>query len=148
VLTEEEKKRRKAAGEKAYRIANREKLAAKQLARHQADPEAYKAWWRTYNAGRKEKLRESLWKRKYGITRADYDGMLASQGGHCAVCPKTEPGGRGKYFHVDHDHQTGKIRGLLCFEHNTALRNMDQMRALMAYAGLAQLVSAPAEDLR
>lgn len=142
MLTDEQRKANKRAGDKAYRLASRDEIARKQRARRQADPEATKTYWRAVNAGRKEQLQEGAWRRRYGITRADYDAMLAAQGGHCAVCPRTEPGGRGRYFHVDHDHQTGKVRGLLCHEHNTALRALEQMRALMAYAS-AQGASAP-----
>ena len=45
----------------------------------------------------------------------DYDAMLAAQGGVCAICgnpPKT------RRLHIDHDHKTGKVRGLLCFQCN------------------------------
>jgi hypothetical protein len=124
---------RKAASDKAYREANLEKVAAQQLARRAADPEAYKKYWRDYHAANKERRRDQNWMRKYNVTRADYDAMLAAQGGHCAACPKTVPGGRGAYFHVDHDHQTGKVRGLLCHLCNTALRAVEQMRALVSY---------------
>lgn len=47
----------------------------------------------------------------YGITADDYDALLRRQGGRCAIC-----GGRpkSKRLAVDHDHQTGAVRGLLC----------------------------------
>ena len=63
-----------------------------------------------------------------GLTQTQYDAMLAAQGGACAICrkPETEVGGkRGcvtvKRLAVDHDHETGHIRGLLCRRCNTAL---------------------------
>lgn len=40
--------------------------------------------------------------------------MLCQQDGACAICRSPECGGPGKFFHVDHDHATGKVRGLLC----------------------------------
>jgi len=52
-------------------------------------------------------------KRTYGITLAEYDTMLEQQGGCCKVCGTTDSGGKGR-FHVDHNHTTGKVRGLLC----------------------------------
>lgn len=58
--------------------------------------------------------RERNLKQKYGIVNEDYDRMLAEQGGCCAICGGTEITGRGKHFHVDHNHDTGKVRGLLC----------------------------------
>jgi hypothetical protein len=58
----------------------------------------------------------------YGITLADYDKMLAEQGGGCAVCGKEPNGTR---LHVDHNHKTGAIRGLLCNGCNVALGSVD-----------------------
>lgn len=63
----------------------------------------------------------------YGITRADYEALLAKQSGACAICCKTLL--RGKASHVDHDHacHPGKrgcpscVRGLLCVTCNTGL---------------------------
>jgi hypothetical protein len=70
-------------------------------------------------------------KGRYGITGADYDRMLASQGGLCAGCRKAPP------QHVDHDHETDAVRGLLCFNCNQALGNVRDdvyvMRGLVAY---------------
>lgn len=66
-------------------------------------------------------------RRTYGITLADYDAMLAAQGGTCAICGQAERtvGGRhGKAllrFAVDHDHATGKVRALLCHNCNSAI---------------------------
>ncbi len=73
--------------------------------------------------------------RYYGISLADYDVMLASQGGTCKVCHGPSLG-KGRY-HVDHDHVTGKIRGLLCHKCNVALGmvhdNVEHLKALIAY---------------
>lgn len=87
------------------------------------DKNEYQRQWRLenpekigkYNCSRDhEKVREKAWERRYGITRKDYNEMLWSQGGVCAICG-TDTIGRGhKYFHVDHDHKTGSVRGLLC----------------------------------
>jgi hypothetical protein len=56
---------------------------------------------------------------KYGITADDFKQMFETQQGKCAICneePKTKRG-----LHVDHDHETGKVRGLLCHGCNVAL---------------------------
>jgi hypothetical protein len=67
------------------------------------------------NVSNTELRRRSSLMRKYGITVEQYDSMLAEQGGRCACCGTDEPGGRSKVvFHVDHDHGTGAVRGLLC----------------------------------
>jgi hypothetical protein len=54
---------------------------------------------------------------RYGITLEEFEKILAEQGGVCAVCGETESDvqyGRLRPLSVDHDHVTGKIRGLLC----------------------------------
>ena len=62
----------------------------------------------------------SAYKSRTGLPLAEYDALLAAQGGGCAICgnaPKT------RRLHVDHDHKTGKVRGLLCHRCNRALPN-------------------------
>lgn len=51
-------------------------------------------------------------KKHYGLTEDQYNEMVASQNGRCAICATDSPGKR--RWHVDHCHKTGKIRGLLC----------------------------------
>lgn len=53
-----------------------------------------------------------------GVDDATYTAMLERQGGHCAICPN-EP--KTRRLHVDHDHRTGEVRGLLCYRCNRAL---------------------------
>jgi len=55
--------------------------------------------------------REDHLKRKYGITLEMYDTMLAKQHGVCAICFGDN---KGEVLVVDHNHITGKVRGLLC----------------------------------
>lgn len=47
--------------------------------------------------------------------------MLTAQNGHCAVCPATRGNSRRIHLFVDHNHVTGKVRGLLCGTHNTQI---------------------------
>ena len=62
-------------------------------------------------------------KRKYGISPEEYDVLLDRQGGGCAICGR--PPTPGISLHVDHDHLTGCIRGLLCFQCNNALGDFE-----------------------
>ena len=57
----------------------------------------------------------------YGITTEQYDAMLAAQGGHCAICPAIRGSAHRERLYVDHDHKTGRVRGLLCSIHNVIL---------------------------
>jgi len=56
--------------------------------------------------------------KQLGVSDDEYARLLEAQGGGCAICgakPKT------RRLHVDHDHKTGKVRGLLCHRCNRAL---------------------------
>jgi hypothetical protein len=71
--------------------------------------------------------------RRYGITAAEADHRLALQGGLCAIC-KTAPA-----QHVDHDHATGAVRALLCFNCNGGLGQFkDDPHVLRAAAEYVQ----------
>jgi len=59
-------------------------------------------------------------RRRFGITNADYQRILNSQDGRCAICKSPSA----KYtvrFHIDHDHASGRVRGLLCSDCNTGI---------------------------
>ena len=78
--------------------------------------------WSAKNRARLEILnRNSLLKRKYGITQAQYEEMVKKQNGRCAICKTDKPGGAGKKLHVDHEHGTKRVRGLLCVSCNLIL---------------------------
>lgn len=53
-----------------------------------------------------------------GVSDEQYARLLAAQGGHCALCPN---GPKTRRLHVDHEHSTGKVRGLLCHRCNRVL---------------------------
>ena len=68
--------------------------------------------------GRKEARDRYHLKYKYGLTPEDYDAKLIEQNGVCAICGKPPNKRR---LHIDHCHETGRIRGLLCTGCNTRL---------------------------
>jgi len=77
---------------------------------------------------------------KYGITLDQYDEMLEAQGSVCAICKGAQKSGKNgavQRFAVDHDHITGKVRGLLCTNCNTALGkfqdNVEILNIAIAY---------------
>lgn len=66
-----------------------------------------------------------LRRRKYGMEPEAYDALLEAQDGRCAICLRVF--GTERYWdraHVDHDHLTGAVRGLLCPACNTALGHL------------------------
>jgi hypothetical protein len=121
----EEYRLRRAEQRKQYYARNKEKILV-------------------HNSEWKKKARENGWSRtdnnyylgaKYGLTLDDYEEMLAEQNGVCASCG-TPP--TGKKLSIDHDHETGVIRGLLCQPCNTALGllkdSSDCVASLLAYS--------------
>lgn len=74
--------------------------------------------------------------RERGLTRADYDAMLVAQHGVCAICRTPPPPER--VLVVDHDHDTGEIRGLLCSPCNRGIGNLRDDPGLV-YAALRYL---------
>jgi hypothetical protein len=62
--------------------------------------------------------RRDYFKRTYGMAEADVQALAAAQGGLCAIC-RVAPA-----VHVDHDHATGTVRGMLCFPCNAAVGHL------------------------
>lgn len=60
---------------------------------------------------------------RHGITLEQYHQMLEDQDHKCAICQRYPEDNPKNPWHVDHDHKTGKIRGILCHACNTALGN-------------------------
>ncbi|MCF3134782.1 endonuclease domain-containing protein [Streptomyces olivochromogenes] len=75
--------------------------------------------------------RQGHLKRQYGITETERDDLIAAQGGVCCICLAAAP------VHVDHCHETGRVRGVLCFSCNAALGQFkdrpDVIRRAAAY---------------
>lgn len=117
--------------------ANRRRAREWQLAHPERVAEKtaeYRASGRKAIADRKSHL-----KRRFGLTVEEYDTMLQNQGGVCRLCgaPPQPP----YSLHVDHDHATGRVRGILCFRCNNALGDFaddpDRLRAAARYVEVA-----------
>ena len=117
-------------------------------ARTQRDVERkYKRTYKERNPGRDrlyyeknhEAIREKqVWSRletRYGVTREEYETLLKKQNGVCAICGGVNS--NGARLHVDHDHNSGAVRGLLCVGCNMQLGVLDKQDwCLAAYAYL------------
>ena len=71
-------------------------------------------------------------RRNFGLTPEQVDEMLASQGGACAICRTVEPAGKG--WAVDHCHESGAVRGVLCHYCNLGLGQFKDSTDLLARA--------------
>lgn len=68
--------------------------------------------WRLVKGDRKEAKHAASVKRTYGLKDGDYGKLYEAQGGVCAICKRAN--GSTRKLSVDHDHDTGEVRGLLC----------------------------------
>lgn len=91
---------------------------------------------RAFKKAQKDRSHDKMVQNVYGLGPGDYDRLLASQGGRCAIlgCRAT---GKTKRLAVDHDHKTGEVRGILCGPHNQLIGynkdNPDTFRSLADY---------------
>lgn len=85
-----------------------------------------------YNKNPQKELDRRRFK-KYGITGEEFRTIIEKQGIRCPICEK----GIGKNLSVDHDHITGKIRGIICNKCNLAIGNAedspDRLRKMANY---------------
>lgn len=102
-----------------------------------------------YANGGREWARDYLRQKTYGITPADYKRLLLIQGGVCAICRQDETRtiktGERRPLTVDHDHETGSVRGLLCSLCNTALGSFRDDAEILA-AAIDYLAQAAAKE--
>lgn len=82
-------------------------------------------------------------KRKYGMDPETFYEMLAAQGGRCAICRSRHANTQKKRLNVDHCHETGQIRGLLCDGCNNGLGhfkdNIDSILRAVSYLAKTRL---------
>lgn len=92
---------------------------------------------RTYRAENGELLKRAhrRWhlRTRFGLDESEFEHLLVRQNGCCAICRKPETAvdarsGKVRRLAIDHDHETGKVRGLLCFRCNTVLAHIDMDR--------------------
>ena len=105
--------------------ANPEAFAAATRKWSKTHPEQRNATKRAWYANNKRKHKSTVLKSAYGITLAQYETLLDTQGGVCAICKTSTNGNCGRKLYVDHCHKTGKVRGLLCGRCNSILGFVD-----------------------
>ena len=120
---------RKAKYMRKYRAANKEKDALyqkeysiKYRKENKEKIEANRTRWRKDNAEHdKNRVWNNRLMKEYGIDSFTYGLMLEKQSYCCKTCGKHADDNHNKKLYIDHDHKTGKVRGLLCLQCNTAL---------------------------
>ena len=100
--------------------------------------ERSKQWW---SKGGTESKREYDRRRHlaihYGITMEQFDVLFQSQGECCAICKSTDPYRNNGNWDIDHDHETGLVRGILCHHCNVMLgsakENLEVLESAIVY---------------
>ena len=104
--------------------------------RNYYDPEVYRyqKWYRKKFSVKRSKVQRNCYlKKTYGITQIEYTSLLQKQHGVCKIC-KTKRIFT-KRLAIDHNHKTGKIRGILCFWCNTKLGWFERYKkSILLYA--------------
>jgi Recombination endonuclease VII len=83
--------------------------------------------------------RKARFKHRYGITLDDYDQMVEKQGGGCAICHAKVAFQDGRKLCVDHNHETGEVRGILCGLCNSVLGHIENNHLLDSFIAYADL---------
>lgn len=90
-----------------------------------------------YYAANRDRYRNQRYLKAYGITIEQYDALFFLQDGLCAICHRPESRvqqGRAKRLHIDHDHRSGRVRGLLCAACNNGIGLLQDDPAVVASA--------------
>lgn len=110
---------------KAWYQANKEKEKEKRRTWYQENKEAVKSRARSWHAVNRPpgSYRDWYYPKKFGISFEKFLDLLQEQGEECPICcAKLQLSKKGAdKAHLDHDHATGKIRGVLCLNCNTGL---------------------------
>lgn len=86
-----------------------------------------------YRDNNKDKRKNVMLKIRFNLTFEEYNSMLEQQGGVCKLCGKEETARKNnseekRMLAVDHDHDTGKVRGLLCAKCNVQLGHYEKTK--------------------
>lgn len=104
---------------RGYQARCKECCKADARAVFEANPEPYRERAKAAHSYEKRRARTLA---KHGLTENDYQELLDKQKGHCAICPSTISNhNMTDLLLVDHCHETGKVRGLLCHNCNALL---------------------------
>jgi hypothetical protein len=132
---------------KKWRETNRDRINVRRR-------ELYPAWYEENREACLERCKqdyatsgfEKHIRRTYGLTMEGFNAILEKQNGRCAICGTDNPASNGRTsdrqnWHVDHDHNTKRVRGLLCFRCNVAIGHL-QDDPILVKAALDYLINS------
>ena len=116
-------KKEKSKYNKKYRLDNKVKIAKQKKQSYINNKEQHQKYQKKYYDSHKESSQKCSRKhilKRHGITVEEYNLMFNKQEGKCAICGNHQDKLKSS-LHVDHNHKTNKIRGLLCYKCNSVL---------------------------
>lgn len=102
---------------------------AKSMEWREKNREKYNASMRDFRANNKDAVKDIDLKRTHNISLEQYNAMLTAQDYKCKICSKTNTSKK-RSFAVDHNHETGHVRALLCYGCNRALHTLETKNLL------------------
>ncbi len=126
---------------KEWYLRNREEAIRRTQTWRKRNPDKYQAWLKRNREEHKEQRRANARRthlmRTYGLSIEIYEFLTAIQGGRCAACDRPSDD-----LHVDHEHGTGRVRGLLCGSCNRGIGLLgddpDRLESAAAYLRRSQ----------
>jgi len=105
---------------KQWKINNHEKVLEDKKIQYRKNPKRHMEWAKNNIEKTKLQNRKSVLKRRYGLSVEQYNKMFNDQNGCCDICGKHQSECKQR-LQVDHNHTTGAVRGLLCWNCNSML---------------------------
>lgn len=112
-----------------YRATHAEQVAARKAAYQRKNRDRLRLYYAAYDAGRRDAQRIKTRLHKYGLTREEYDKLVAAANGRCQIC-KTPC----DKLQIEHCHASGTVRGLVCPRCNRGLAVFRDNKKLVAAA--------------
>ena len=140
-----------------WKKPNQERLNAANRRWYYANHERAKELGRKWGRANPKKIMDYRLRSQFGITYEDYCQMEQRQNSRCACCRQPETviskqAGRTRRLHVDHDHKTGKVRGLLCTRCNMAIGFLKddpkRARLVVIYLEQSRIAGIPVEIIQ
>lgn len=109
-------------------------MTAAATAFNKANPAYHRQKAKEYRLRHPDRHADNNLRWRLGVPWGTYAQMLEAQEGKCAICETADPGARISRFHVDHDKETGIVRGLLCSRCNTGIGQLRHSKPLLLSA--------------
>jgi hypothetical protein len=122
-----------------WKRANRDRVRQLEKENKKKNPEKYKKWEKDFRDRHRERINKEAVCRNVGLAVVDYEKMLIAQENKCAICRCEETRVQKEKLMrlcIDHDHETGRIRGLLCHNCNSGLGKFGDSPDLLTLAAI------------